>query len=235
MKCSRPDSKPIVGFLSSRVKLPDKDYWHKLKRLMCWVKDTVDEVRIIGSDDLLKMIVMIDSAHAVHTNMRGQTGGVISFGTGIVDQKSRKQNMDMRSSMETEDVLGTSKYLPKAIYFELFLNAQGYKVETILAKDNESEIRLLRNGKDSCTSNSPKHVVIKYFWSTDRIKSGNMSVEYCSMDNMLANFMSKPVQGKLFTRFRKNVIMGWEHISTLFKPHSPSKEHDGDNDILHPE
>ena len=175
MKRARPDTEPTVGFLSSRVKLPDKDDWHKLKRQMCWLKDTVKDVRIIGADNLLKMIVMIDSAHAVHANMRGQTGGVTSFGTGIIDQKSSKQKMNTRSSTETEHV-GTSEYLPKAVYFDLFLGAQGYKIETILAKDNVSEIRMLTNGKASCTSNS-KHVSIKYFWSTDRIKNGNMSVE----------------------------------------------------------
>ena len=92
MKPSRPDIEPTVGFLSSRVKLPDKDDWHKLKRQICWLKGTVEDVRIIGADNLHKMIVMIDSAHAVHANMRGQTGGVTSFGTGIINQSqvSRK-------------------------------------------------------------------------------------------------------------------------------------------------
>ena len=86
---------------------------------------------------------------------------------------------------------------------------------------------MLTNGKASCTSNS-KHVSIKYFWSTDRIKNGNMSVEYCSTHDMLADFMSKPVQGMLFTKFRK-VIMGWEHMSTLFEPHDPNVERVGNN------
>ena len=82
---------PQYHFLSTRVKAPDKDDWHKFKRLMCWVKNTKTDVRIIGADGLLNMIVMIDSAHAVHNDMRGHTGGVISFGTGIIDQNSSKQ------------------------------------------------------------------------------------------------------------------------------------------------
>ena len=220
-KRSRPDIEPTVSFLSTRVKEPTKDDWHKFKRLMCWIKQTVEDVRIIGADNLLEMIVMIDSAHAVHDNMRGHTGGITSFGTGVVDQKSSKQKMNTRSSIETE-LVGTSEYLPKPVYFELFMSAQGYNPKTILAKDNESEIRMLCNGKKSCTSNS-RHVAIKYFWCTDRIEKGNVSVEHCPTEAMLADFMSKPLQGKLFTRFR-NVIMGWQHISTLFKPSSPNEE-----------
>jgi hypothetical protein len=102
------------------------------------------------------------------------------------------------------------------------MNAQGYKPHTILAKDNESEIRMLNNGKESCTSNS-KHVAIKFFWCTDRIKNGNITVRHCPTEKMVADYMSKPLQGKLFVTFR-NVIMGWEHISTLFNIFSSTEE-----------
>jgi hypothetical protein len=138
-----------------------------------------------------------------------------------VDQKSSKQKMNTRSSTETEHV-GTSEYLPKPVFFELFMEAQGYKPHTILAKDNESEIRMLLNGKSSCTSNS-KHVAIKYFWSTDRIKKGNISVRHCPTEKMIADYMSKPLQGKPCVLFR-DVIMGWKHISTLFDIFSPTEE-----------
>ena len=197
---------------------------------MCWIKQTVDNVHIIGADDLLNMIVMIDSAHAVHDNMRGHTGGIISFGTGLVDQKSSKQKMNTCSSTETEHVSTSEEYLPKPIYFELFMGAQGYKPKTILAKDNKSEIRMLNNRKRSCTARS-KHVAIKYFWCTDRIKNGNITVKHCPTEKMLADYMSKPVQGKLFTSFR-NVIMGWEHLSTLFDITNSNEERVGDNGIL---
>ena len=86
---------------------------------------------------------------------------------------------------------------------------------------------MLVNGKKSCTSNS-KHVAIKYFWCTDRIKNGNITVKHCPTEKMLADYMSKPVQGKLFTSFR-NVIMGWEHLSTLFDISGSNEERVGDN------
>ena len=68
-------------------------------------------MRIIGADDLLNMLVMIDSAYAVYDDMRGHTGGLNSFGIGVVDQKAAKQKMNSRSSTETEHI-GTSEYLP---------------------------------------------------------------------------------------------------------------------------
>ena len=102
--------------------------------------------------------------------------------------------------------------------------------KTILAKDNESEIRMLNNGKRSCTTRS-KHVAIKYFWCTDRIKNGNIIVKHCPTERMLADYMSKPLQGKLFTLFR-DVIMGWKHLSTLFDILNSNEERVGNNGNL---
>ena len=188
---------------------------------MCWIKQTATDVRIAGADNILKMCVMIDSAHTVHENMRGHTGGITSFGTGVVDQKSSKQKMSTRSSTKIEHV-GTSEYLPKP--------TQGYKSHTILGKDNESEIRMLRNRKRSCTSNS-KHVAIKYFWSMDCVQNGNIEVMHCPTDKILADYMSKPLQGTLFHTFR-NMIMGWIPLSTLFNFSVSNEERVGENGKL---
>jgi len=40
MKQGRPDVEATISFLSTRVKGPDKDDWHKFKPLMCWIKKT---------------------------------------------------------------------------------------------------------------------------------------------------------------------------------------------------
>ena len=110
------------------------------------------------------------------------------------------------------------------------MTAQGYPPKTTLGKDNISEIRMMLNGKRSCTSNS-RHVAIAYFWSTDRIKNGNITVKHCPTEKMIADYMSKPLQGKLFHTFR-NVIMGWKHMSTLFDAFGSTEERVGYNDNL---
>ena len=229
MKRNRPDIKTAVSFLCTRNKEPDKDDWCKLVCVMSWLEQMVEDVRIIGADDLHRMLTFIDSAHAVHPNMRGHTGaGLTTFGTGIIDQKLSKQKMNMRSSTETEEV-GTSEYLPKNIYFKMFMEAQGYTLKwNILAEDNESTIRMSKNGRESCTSNS-KHIAIKYFWVTDRIKNGNIEIVHCPTKQMVSNYFTKPLQGALFYMFQ-NVIMGWVHISTVYSGYAASKEHVGNNE-----
>ena len=230
MKRSRPDIETTVSFLCTRNKSPDKDDWCKLVRAMSWLHQTIEDVRVIGADDLFSMLTFIDSAHAVHPNMRGHTGGgVTTFGTGIIDQKSGQQKMNTRSLTETE-VVGTSEYLPKNIYFEMFMEAQGYKLQSnILAEDNESTIRMSKNGRDSCTSNS-KHIAITYFWVTDRIKNGNITIVHdCPTKQMIADFFTKPLQGALFHLFRKVIMGSWAHINTVYSAYVVPKERVGNN------
>ena len=87
-KRSRPDLKPTMGSLQMRVHSQNKDGWHKkFMRVMCFIKSKVEDVRTIEADSLYHMLTMIDSAHAVHKDMRGHTGGLLTFGTGRADQK----------------------------------------------------------------------------------------------------------------------------------------------------
>ena len=145
MKKTRLDLEPTNSFLMTRAHEPNKDDWHKLMRLMSFIKSTLNDKRIIGADSLHKMLTMVDSAHAAHKDMRGHTGGLISFGTGVVDTKSTKQKMNTRSSTETEHA-GTSEHITKNIYFEMLMEELGHKLKNYIAKDNESEIKLLKNG-----------------------------------------------------------------------------------------
>ena len=95
------------------------------------------------------MDIFIDASHACHDNMRGQTGGCISMGYGVLHARSSKQNLNSKSSTETELICG-SDYLPYVLLYIYFFEAQGYKIqEKTLLQDNKSTIKLLKNGKKS--------------------------------------------------------------------------------------
>ena len=175
--------------------------------------DTIDDERIIGADDLGVLHTWIDSSYAVHPDIKSHRGGLMSFGQGIIHAKSNKQKLNTKSSTEAE-VVGVSDYLPFNIWMRHFMEDQGYKLrENIVYQDNESAIKLEKNGRMSCGQKS-RHINIRYFFITDRIKAGEVSVQHCPTEAMLADFFTKPFQGGVFHRFR-NVIMGWTPISAL--------------------
>ena len=169
----------------------------------------------VRADDLGKLFTWIDAAYAVHPDMRSHTGGAMSMGLGVVQAKSSKQKLNTKSSTEAE-VVGMSDYTTNNLNYVMFMREQGYEIrENTIYQDNESAIRMEKNGRQSCTSNS-KHVDIRYFFVKDRVEKKEIIIEHCPTDKMVADYFTKPLQGALFNKLRR-VIMGWDHISTLQK------------------
>ena len=104
--------------------------------------------------------------------------------------------------------------MPAICWTRYFLESQGYGVfENILYQDNQSAILLEKNGKAS-SSKRAKHINIRYFFVTDRINQKEMSVEWCPTGQMIGDFMTKPLQGSLFKKFRDQV-MGVERVPPI--------------------
>ena len=66
-------------------------------------------------------------------------------------------------------------------------------------------MKLEDNGRSSSRKRT-RHINIRYYFMTDRIKAGDISVKYCPTEMMIADFYTKSLQGKLFRIFR-NLIM----------------------------
>ena len=192
---------------------PNIDDWQKLERVLTYLSCTKDERRIIGINNISVMNTYIDASYAVHPNMRGHTGGVISFGHGIVHSKASKQKINVKSSTECE-LVGLSEYVPYSLWLGYFLEEQGYKLKSnLIHQDNQSTMKMEVNGRTLCTGNS-RHVNIRYFFIKDRVDKGEVDITYYPTGQMLADLFTKPLQGSLFKKF-KSVIMGWTDIDTL--------------------
>ena len=130
----------------------------------------------------------------------------MTYGTGTPITMSRKQKLNTRSSTEAE-LVGVDDAVNMILWTKLFLEAQGYKISTnVLYQDNKSAILLEKNGKRS-SSKRTRAINIRYFFVTDQVEKGNISVEYCPTGEMVADFMTKPLQGTQFLKFKK-LIMG---------------------------
>mmetsp|Transcript_11438 Transcript_11438/g.14335 ORF Transcript_11438/g.14335 Transcript_11438/m.14335 type:complete len:209 (+) Transcript_11438:991-1617(+) len=162
----------------------------------------------------MELYTWIDASYATPPDMRGQTGeGAMSMGWGMMHCKSGKQKLNTKSSTESE-LVGTSEYVPYNIHAVMFLAVQGYLMrKNVLYQDNQSSIRMEKNGRNSCTGNS-RHINIRYFFVKDRVDKGELIIEYCPTEKMLADFFTKPLQGRQF-KLMRDIIMGHKPISIL--------------------
>jgi hypothetical protein len=138
--------------------------------------------------------------------MRGHTGGALTLGQGFPITSSSKQKLNTRSSTESE-LVGVDDMMSLIIWTRNFLKSQGYVViDNILYQDNKSAILLERNGKMS-SGKRTKHIAVRYFFVTDRIKAGELTAVWCPTGKMIADFLTKPLQGTIFKKFR-DMLMG---------------------------
>ena len=130
----------------------------------------------------------VDSSHAIHLNMHGHSGGCMSLGMGMLIMGSSKQKLNTHSSTKME-LIAADDFMPQILWMNLFLEVQGYKTsDTILYQDNQSTILLEKNGMQS-SSKQTKHLNCWYYFITDRISAGDLSIEYCPTREMVSDFL----------------------------------------------
>ena len=105
--------------------------------------------------------VFVNAAYAVNSDIKSHTGEGF-FWRGAIIAKSRKQWINTTSSTIPELIRCSD--VPSAIYARLFLQEQGYEIQTsTLHQDNPSTIRLLNNGRASA-GNQSRHIDIIFFY-----------------------------------------------------------------------
>ena len=207
-KRARPDISTAVAFLSTRVKGPDEDDWKKLVRLIRYMRGTLQLPLTLSAESASIPKWWVDGSHGVHPKMQGHTGGCLSLGSGMPINVSSKQKLNTRSSTETE-LVAADDLMPVILWTNYFLQAQGYDaINSVLYQDNQSAILLENNGRKS-SGRRTKHINMRYYFITDRIRKKELHVEYCPTQLMVADFYTKPLQRALFVKFRA-IIMNLE-------------------------
>ena len=204
-KRSRDDIQPTIAFLCTRVQEPDQDDWQKLLRLMRHLKATQEVVKTLEATNMGIVQWWADAAFAVHKDMKSHTGGVMTLGKGAVQSISQKQKLNTKSSTEAE-LVGADDVMIHLMWMKYFLDAQGYGAkQTILYQDNTSAMLLEKNGRES-SGKRTRHINIRYFYIKDRIEKGDIEIKHCPTDEMVADYMSKPLQGKTFRKFFRFIM-----------------------------
>ena len=75
----------------------------------------------------------------------------------------------------------------------------------LIYQDNTNTMKLQNNGKLS-SGKSTRHFDIKLCYITDLFSRNKVEVRYCPTDEMLADYMTKPLVGAKFKLFRDLIM-----------------------------
>jgi hypothetical protein len=202
-KRSRPDILLAVSYLTTRVNNPNISDSNKLQRVLKYLNGSKDLSLTLYGDGS-EVLSDIDTAFAIHNDYKGHTGATKSLGKGTIHAESSKQHLNTKSSTETE-LVGLSDYFPQAIHCRNFLIEQGYKPKPlVIHQDNQSVIAMIKKGKPS--SKYSRHINIRYFFIKDKIEKNELIIKYKSTNDMIADILTKPLQGSKFKLLRKLLL-----------------------------
>ena len=205
-KRGRPDIHTGIAFLCTRVQQPNEEDWDKLMRLMKYMNGTKELVLTLSAEQLNTLKWFVDAAFAVRADFKSHTGMTMTMGQGTIMSMSRKQKLNTKSST-TAELVGDDDATTMMLWTKLFMEEQGYKIEeNVLYQDNKSGILLEKNGRKSMGRQS-RTLNVQYFFISDQVNQGNLNVKYCPTDEMIGDFMTKPLQGSKFIKFRK-ILLG---------------------------
>jgi hypothetical protein len=137
--------------------------------------------------------------------MKSHSGVAVTLGQGFFYCKSTTQKLNTKSSTEAE-LVALSDHYGMGIWSRDFLIAQGYEVlPTIIAQDNMSTIALANKGRS--TADSTRHISIRYFFIKNRVEDGEVILKYVSTNDMVADILTKPLQGQQFNAL-KSILLG---------------------------
>ena len=95
--------------------------------------------------------------------------------------------------------------LKPLMWAKLHVGALGHSPKISMAQDNTSAIKLMRNNKASSTKRTCC-INIRHFNAKDYLNRMEFELECCSTDNVWADRVSKPLQGKKFAEHRDWIV-----------------------------
>jgi hypothetical protein len=209
-KRTKPECLTAVAYLTTRVTKCNLDDVVKLMRLLKYVRKTKDTgITLKPGNAGIMVKSYIDAAYGVHQDGKSVTGCVITIGDmGPVHAKSTKQKIVTKSSTEAE-LVATSDSANQTLHLRKFLIEQGHDQGPVeIYQDNVSCMALINKGKSS--SERTRHMSIRYFWVSEKIKKDEIKLTHMRTENMFANILTKPLQGSQFDRERR-LLTNWHN------------------------
>jgi transposase InsO family protein len=189
---TRPDISAAVSILCRKVSSPRQCDWTAVKRVIRYLKQTVNMQLKLCKDDNLKLIGYVDADWAGDKTDRKSTSGYLfQLGKATISWTSKKQESVALSSTEAEYIAAATASQEMIWLRQLLSDLQVPIIgPTVMYEDNQGCIKLACNEKSSART---KHIDVRHHHLRDLQARNIIDLKYCASDQMLADVMTKPL------------------------------------------
>ncbi|XP_075098864.1 secreted RxLR effector protein 161-like [Nicotiana tabacum] len=205
MVCTRPDICQAVSLVSRYQTNPGLAHWQEVKRIMRYLKGTVDYALCYQCGKDLRLVGYSDADHGGDLDERKSTSGyVFLLSDGDISWSSKKQSCVSLSTMEAEYVAlasATQEVIWLKRFLEHLLDIAKNTEPVLVYCDSEATISSTKDPKFHCKT---KHIDIKYNYVRDMVRRKVVNVKYVSTKDMLADPLTKPLSRDAFVRHTRS-------------------------------
>lgn len=201
---TRPDIQFPVSLLSRYMSKPTKMHLLAVKRVLRYLKGTLDFGIWYKRGGVGELQVYTDSDFAGDVDGRKSTSGyVFLMDNAAVAWLSKKQPIVTLSTTEAEYV-AASVCACQVIWVKRILGELGYEVEgsTTILCDNTSTIKLSKN---PVFHGRCKHIGVRFHFLRDLVKGNEIQLEHCGSDDQVADIFTKPLKRETFEKLRSQL------------------------------
>jgi Reverse transcriptase (RNA-dependent DNA polymerase) len=192
---TRPDIAYIVGQLCRFMNNPGREHWTAAKRVLRYLKGTASlGLRYSNETD---PVVFTDSDWAGDPDQRRSTGGfVFMMGGGPISWSShRAKSTSALSAVEAEYVAMCRAAREAAWTHEVIRELTGVVRPIPMMVDNQGAASMAGNRR---TDARTKHIAVKYHYTRDQVEAGTVTINDIRTKDMIADFLTKPIDGVKF-------------------------------------
>ena len=203
---TRPDISAAVNALSQFMTNPSTDHWSGVKRVLRYLKGTINYGLIFAAGDG-RLHGYCDADWAGDPDTRRSTSGyVFRIGDATVSWSCQKQKTVAKSSTEAEYV-SLSYATQEAVWLRRLMESLGFGTQapTILYEDNNGAIELTKNAKHH---NRTKHIDISHHFVREKVEEKEIVVTHCPSKEMIADVLTKGIPRVQFQRLRDLLGVG---------------------------
>ena len=201
---TRPDLTYAVQQVCFHMHDPRKSHLAALKRLLCYVRATVDLGLVLHCSSSAELVVYTDADWAGCPDTRKSTSGYAVFlGDNLISWSSKRQNTVSRSSAEAE-YRAVANAVAEASWLRQLLSELHSPLcrATLVYCDNISAVYMTSN---PVQHQRTKHIEIDLHFVRERVAVGYLRVLHVPTSSQYADIFTKGLPSYVFTKFRSSL------------------------------
>jgi len=201
---TRPDISYAVSSVARFTSKPIKQHWMAVKRIFRYLNRTIS-LRLLYSKDKGKECTgYSDADWAGELNDRKSTSGfVFKLSGAAISWRSKKQSCVALSTVKAEYIALASAAQESVWLQELLSSIKEPRVKpATIFEDNKSAICLAKNLQYHSRA---KHIDIKHHFIREKVQAGDIKLEFCKSEDMVADMLTKGLNMVQFAKLRDMV------------------------------